>query len=716
MKKFDLSVVFVLGLVCAAFGQLSDAGSRQGGTTYGFNSPDDAIVATRKGPSEKARFEALEAVRKIALEMPLTDAKSTNAVKKAIGTVRDFWLGRRDWDKAAAFCGELARVRKDYLGQKDVRVWLAREAGGYCRAGFEKIYREKAAAFVRAGVFETDLGALAEFAAEVCRGCYSHEQRWDEIDAFIRPWAEKRRTFEPKNRATMVVQLLAAARGRDDLKRVKALYAELKELGEERRWRREYLSYLSNSWQDWEAELAERRAAPPAKGDVHGCYDYAVTLVRNGFRDEARAILADISTNRSTRGEFAFQVYEFGAYLDSKTPAEFCDKLLALESRKEELKQKDDTPLKVDQRFFFAVRDAARLVYSLSTKPEALPWCRAISKMTREKMMHPEERLTYRAKYLKNAPSSAEAALRAGVFTQLPQENRIGRYAVYNHFDNKGPGWKMFNRRDPNLIKSAENVKLAADVPGKEASVCVAFDDAGLHVYARFNDPNAGKTRLGIEDKFNVEYVLNAGDNDGVWHWNMLTALDQGFDAGVEWDAPRKGYKIGRDYLKTDVYVSDDCYVFHLYAPWILHWTRLPQNGDAWRLALIVGWGDQFGALGGGMVHELSHAMRIVFDLTPEERQAMRRGLLNEAAGDFKKANAKWENAGFWEDPHMGDPDFYYKEVEPLVMALNKDAKALADGPDAETFERLWNERLESWADFILTVNALRVKWLEEHP
>ncbi len=716
MKKRDLSVVVVFGFALAACAQLSDAGSRQGGTTYGFNSAEDAIVATRKGPSEKARFEALEAVRKIALEMPLSDKNGTNAVNKAIGTVRDFWLGRRDWAKAAAFCGELVDARKDFLGAKAARVWKAREMGGFCRAGFEKIYREKAAAFTKAGVDVADLPALAEFSAEVRRGCYSHEQRWDEIDAVIRPWAEKRASFDVTNRATMVVQLLDVARGLDDLKRVKTLYAELKELGFVQRWRGAYISYLSTSWQDWEGELAERREAPPGPNDVQSRYAYALSLVRNGFRDEAREILADISTNRNTRGEFAMQVRVFGAYLDSKTPEEFCDKLLALDAFKQELKQKDDTPLMVDQRFFFAVRDAARLVYSLSTKPEALPWCRAISKMTREKMMHPEERLTYHAKYLKNAPTSAEAALRAGVFTLLPQENRIGRYAAYNHFDNKGPGRKMFKRRDPNLIKSAENVHFAADKPGKEASVCVAFDDTGLHVYATFNDPNAARTRLGLEDKFNVEYVLNAGDADGVWHWNMLTASDPGFDAGAEWDAPRKGYKIGRDYLKTDVYVHDTGYVFHLFAPWILHWTRLPQNGDAWRLALIAGWGDQFGALGGGFVHELGHAMRIVFDVSPEERQAMRRGLLNEAAGDFKKANAKWENAGFWEDPHMGDPTFYYKEVEPFLTALNADAKVLAENPDDATFERLWKDRLEPWADFILAVNALRVAWLEEHP
>ena len=81
---------------------------------------------------------------------------------------------------------------------------------------------------------------------------------------------------------------------------------------------------------------------------------------------------------------------------------------------------------------------------------------------------------------------------------------------------------------------------------------------------------------------------------------------------------------------------------------------------------------------------------------------------------EYMRTHAQWEKAGFWEDPHMGDPDFYYRKVEPLVIALNKEVKLLADGPDEATFERLWNERLETFAEFTLTVDALRRQWLEQ--
>lgn len=727
MKK----TIFLLGLAAAtaAFGQLSEAGSRQGGTTYGFNSADDAIIATRKGPSEKAKFEAIAAVRRIALETPLADAKSTNDVRKAINTVRDFWRGRRQWDRAAAFCGEVAAARAALLGPVDTRVWLAREAGNYLLAGYEKIAHERMDA-LKKGACERDVPAvLAAIADE------SGRSRWDELESFFAPYAAQRASYAPATRMHLLRLMMDVARGQDKLKLVKELYAEMSEAyaaaaakddpkekdprkrtpnlpAQARAW---CLNYLDTSWQDWEGSLAMR--TPPAAKDLNGCMEYAISLVRNGRPDEAKPYVLNVATNEKTRGTFKFQALALRAYLEAKDPKDFLARIEALEPQKKEILEcKGDGPVELDKRYMLAVRDTSRFIYSLSTKPEIVPYVRVLTDFTRRKLMHPEERVVYVAKYWKDAPASAEAALRAGVFEKLPQENRIGAYCAYNHFGSGRPGKEFTQRKDITQVKSAEKPHLAADKPGKEAGVCVAFDDTGLHVYAKFNDPNARKTRLGIEDKFNVEYVLNAGDADGTWHWNMITALDPDFDAGVEWDAPRKGYKIGRDYLKTDVHVADDCYVFHLFAPWILHWTRLPKNGDAWRLALIAGWGDQFGALGGGIVHELGHAMKIVFDVSYPERQAMRHGLLNQAAGDFRKANAKWENVGFWEDPHMGDPVFYYKEVEPFVMELNKDAKALADGPDEATFERLWNERLEQWADFILAVNAMRVKWLEENP
>ena len=724
MKKTIL--LLALAATTTAFGQLSEAGSRKGGTTFGFNSADEAITATRKGPSEKERLAAIDAVRRIALETPLADAKSTNDVRKAIDTVCKFWRGRRQWERAAAFCGEVAAARAAWLGPTGTRVWLAREAGGYLLAGYEKSAHDLMDA-LKKGACEQDVPSVLEAIADESNRC-----RWDELEAFYAPYAAQRKSYAPVARMHLLRLMTEVARGKDDYRLVKSLYAELKatydaasakddpnEKDARKRTpnvpakvRGSCLGYLDGSWQDWEGSLAMR--TPPAERDMKGNFDYAVSLVRNGRRAEAEPYAANAATNAQAKGAFRFQALTLQAYIAAKGPEDFLARIAALESQKDTLAAKGDGPVELDKRYLLAVRDAGRFVYSLSTKPEILPYVRALTDFTRKRLMHPEERVTYEARYLKDAPGSAEAALRTGVFEKLPQENRIGKYCAYNHFGAGRPGKELTTRTDITLVKSAERPQLAADKPGKEASVCVAFDDTGLHVYAKFNDPDARKTRLGLEDRANFEFVLNAGDGDGVWHWNMMSALDQGFDAGVEWDAPRKGYKIGRDYIKTDICSTDDCHVFHLFAPWILHWTRLPADGDAWRLALIAGWGDQFGALGGGIVHELGHAMKIVFRMSDSERLALRHGLLNQAAGEFKRVNAQWEKAGFWEDPHMGDPDFYYRKVEPLVIALNKEVKLLADGPDEATFERLWNERLETFAEFTLTVDALRRQWLEQ--
>jgi hypothetical protein len=141
-----------------------------------------------------------------------------------------------------------------------------------------------------------------------------------------------------------------------------------------------------------------------------------------------------------------------------------------------------------------------------------------------------------------------------------------------------------------------------------------------------------------------------------------------------------------------------------------------PANGDEWFFSLIAGWAGQFGALGGGGVHEFGRAMRLDFEVTPWQRELLRLGLLRQAVGEYGKVRGQFENAEFWEDPHLGDPTFYAKVVEPWLAELDDVAAQVKSGNniDAATVNRLLDKYLFDLADFRLAIDAKRAAYIRD--
>ena len=83
------------------------------------------------------------------------------------------------------------------------------------------------------------------------------------------------------------------------------------------------------------------------------------------------------------------------------------------------------------------------------------------------------------------------------------------------------------------------------------------------------------------------------------------------------------------------------------------------------------------------------------------------------AAGDYLRFRAPWENTDIWDDPHLGDRAFYAEVVKPLVAKLDEVVKPLADGTlPAGEVDACFAAHAEELADFRLTLDALRAKWI----
>ena len=46
------------------------------------------------------------------------------------------------------------------------------------------------------------------------------------------------------------------------------------------------------------------------------------------------------------------------------------------------------------------------------------------------------------------------------------------------------------------------------------------------------------------------------------------------------------GRKLTCDTIKVDAVSTDKCHAFHIFAPWMICYDRLPKKGDTWRFVL----------------------------------------------------------------------------------------------------------------------------------
>ena len=449
--------------------------------------------------------------------------------------------------------------------------------------------------------------------------------------------------------------------------------------------------------------LLERVAGPANPG---AAMELARALAMAGRRDDAvKASLALDATNSTANATAKVSAAFFREYLRASSPTDLVRRLKELRPACDDVAGADATQGEKDRFYLARLRELSRKMFSVSSDKKGAALLKAVVDLSYGQLW-PEEKVSYTVRYAEQAPTSAEAALRAGIFDALPRENRFARYNAYNVFSKDAEAKRVRGEPAPHL---------AADVAGREGAVVAAYDRTGLHVYLKLNDPDAWKTRDGLSRGASFEYSILPGEGRP-WHWNMFNTADRPADKGVFWDSPRKGYRHGMEYIGEDWFVGERCHVVHLFFPWIVFAYDLPANGAEWRFALVGGWAGQFGALGGGRVHEMGRAMRLVFEVAPWQREILRLALLRQAVGEYGKVRDKFESAEFWSDPHLGDPAFYEQVVAPWLAELDGVAAQVKAGGklDAATVERLLDKHLFDLADFRLAIDAKRAAYIRD--
>ncbi len=696
------------------------------------------------GRSASARY------RDLAMAIDPTTEEETNIVIKAMDD--SFWhlvQYSRDGRGIADLAIFYQEKRAPFLAATGLTAAMkAREAACYSRmkdsASYAKVIPAVEAAIKNpATAMKTALAY--DFAMTTVRG----DAPWEEVNRVLSPLIARSADFDVFDQMNLANFRFKIARGKNAPEDVGAAFAEMQKIyddavkardaenARERQWgidaaaaRKEgkdigpfvrkvpralpmnlpdrerfgVAAWLMNAGAPELAIPILERIAGPASPNA--AMELARAFAMAGRRDDAvKACLFVEATNSTANAATKISAAFFREYVQASSPDDLVHRLEALRPACDALAGAEATQGEKDRFYLARLRELSRKMFTVASDQKGTVLLKAVVDLS-YRLLWPEERVNYTVRYTEQAPTSAEAALRSGIFDALPRENRLARYNAYNIFSKDA---------EAKRVKGDPAPHLAADVPGREAAVVAAYDSSGLHVYLKLNDPDAWKTRDGLARGAGFEYSIMPGEGRP-WHWNMFNTADRPVDQGVFWDSPRKGYKHGMEYIVEDWFVGERCHVAHVFFPWLLFAYDLPSNGDEWLFALIGGWAGQFGALGGGGVHEMGRAMRLDFEIAPWQREVLRLALLRQAVGEYGKIRGKFENAEFWIDPHLGDPAFYEQVVAPWLAELDGVAAQVKSGEKlgAATVERLLGKYLFDLADFRLAIDAKRAAYIRE--
>ena len=313
------------------------------------------------------------------------------------------------------------------------------------------------------------------------------------------------------------------------------------------------------------------------------------------------------------------------------------------------------------------------------------------------------QRRECKARYVADCPKSAEAFARSPFYKDW-KNYQTGFYAYGGGRGcsaKEDETWHLVGTKDP-AIK-----------PEYPSGIQVLFDDRGVEIFIRCDDPKVAEKRLGKGNFGTLEMFFAPGDWSVPYRTIFFCDMPSTSDPhNCEWACAGRNYVRSADAYTKDCAVTPDGCVAHVSFPWLSNFDSLPFDGRKWNLG-VSRWGDCGGQTVGGVVHELGCGMLIDFDIPASLRETLMRSICKAGYNKFRAWRA--EQIGEFarlSDAALGDQKFI-ASIDPVLKELDAAGEAL-DKASARDLERCVKETLPRWVAFQYEFALLRANWLDD--
>src|SRR5690606_18919589 len=221
-----------------------------------------------------------------------------------------------------------------------------------------------------------------------------------------------------------------------------------------------------------------------------------------------------------------------------------------------------------------------------------------------------------------------------------------------------------------------------ANKDGYDTSVYLVYDERGVYIYAHCETPEARRIEQGLTRGGQLELYVQPG-KERAYHqwWFELPGTEQ--RVRVSWDTPHRHYRYTGDYIVKSTTVRDGAIGACTFIPWLMVYDTLPSASNPWVFSMQR-FSPNVSVTLGGAVHELGRALKLNFEMSPEQALAIKREIVIRAYAKYKADRSRADGVSIWSDPELGDPQFYTSDIEPLLERLDKAGEAL-DGDLSDT-------------------------------
>ena len=325
----------------------------------------------------------------------------------------------------------------------------------------------------------------------------------------------------------------------------------------------------------------------------------------------------------------------------------------------------------------------------------------------REKMLVKAPLRSMSCTFIENGPSDISAFLASAYFKDARNRARLDR--------KYGDNLQFLLETDSALTGRKVTEQAAEFRPTEFVATC---DADGVKLFFFAPTDKAKEIAEGFSTLGGYELYLAAGP-DEPYHCYLVNQVpgDTGDSFVTQYDNANFRRARQDDGAFTIQHQILDNGVATLIAfSWKAFFNRLPADGDAWSFEALH-W-EQGGYSWGGSqsVHNRSSFGSLVFaNLTEANRRAIKRRLIPAAAAvyrnEIRPANGCVE---IWEDPELGDRDFFSAAIKPLRETLDGYLKQVAPTMTDAEVDLLFDKAVPQWMNIKYVVADLRRAALAE--